>query len=64
MKETAHNGWFKKCEDAVGRRKVISGQICQNAFPSRLVKNELWVFLESLGPPPSSTYTIMALAGL
>ena len=42
----------------------ISAPICQNAFPSRLVKNEFRVFSESLGSPPSSTQTLVAIAGL
>ena len=41
--------WDKKsCE-------YISVPIFQNPSSSRLGKNELWVFSESLGPPPSST---------
>ena len=42
----------------------ISVPICQNPSSSRLGENELWVFLESLGPPPSSTQTLVAIAGL
>ena len=34
---------------------AISAPICQNTFSPHLVKNELRVFSESLGPPPSST---------
>ena len=42
----------------------ISVPICQNTFSPLLVKNELRVFSESVGPPPSSTQTLVAIAGL
>ena len=42
----------------------ISAPICQNAFPSHLVKNDFRVFSESLGSPPSSTQTLVVMAGL
>ena len=42
----------------------MSVPICQNTFPLPLVKNELSVFSESLGPPPSNTYPFMTIAGL
>ena len=44
--------------------RLRSVPLRQNTFLSRLVKNELRVFSESLGPPPSSTYPFMAIAGL
>ena len=43
---------------------TISAPICQNTFSPHLVKNEFRVFSESLGPPPSSTQTLVAIAGL
>ena len=47
-----------------GLLTIISVPICQNTFSPRLVKIELRVFLESLGPPPSSAQTLVAIAGL
>ena len=55
---------LKEPKDAFMTKFAISLPICQNPSSSRLVKNELRVFSESLGPPPSSTQTLVAIAGL
>ena len=46
--ESEYSNWNSEC---------ISAPFCQNIFSLFVVKNELKVFSESLGPPPSSTKT-------
>ena len=62
------SSWWQQALTAEQRElhwpSYISVPICQNPSSSRLVKNELKVFSELLGPPPSSTQTLVTIAGL
>ena len=55
---------LKELYDRLAIDMPISVPDRQNSFPLVLVKNELGAFSESLGPPLSRSYPIMAIAGL